>query len=116
AQTIVRLHALGIRFAMDDFGTGYNTLAQLHLLPVDIVKLCQAHTAGDGEERLEALCRSVVSICQALGLTVIAEGVESAAQGEVLARLGCQLGQGYLYGRPAPLVHEAPAELVSSGE
>ena len=105
ARTIVSLRQLGIRFAMDDFGTGYNTLAQLHLLPVDIVKLCQAHTAVDGEERIEALCRSVVSICQALGLTVIAEGVESAAQAEVLARLGCQLGQGYLYGRPAPVGH-----------
>jgi diguanylate cyclase (GGDEF)-like protein len=123
ARTIHTLRTLGIRFAMDDFGTGYNTLAQLHLLPVDIVKLCQAHTAVDGAERVEALCRSVVSICQSLGLTVIAEGVESASQAEVLARLGCQLGQGYLYGRPAPLVHQdilelpkAPAELVSSAE
>jgi EAL domain-containing protein (putative c-di-GMP-specific phosphodiesterase class I) len=121
AQTIGRLRALGIRFAMDDFGTGYNTLAQLHLLPVDIVKLCQAHTAVDGEERVEALCRSVVSICQALGLTVIAEGVESASQAELLARLGCELGQGYLYGRPAPLVHQGvlehprtPAELLGT--
>jgi EAL domain-containing protein (putative c-di-GMP-specific phosphodiesterase class I) len=106
AHTIARLRELGVRFAMDDFGTGYNTLAQLHLLPVDIVKLCQAHTAVDGEERVEALCRSVVSICQSLGLIVIAEGVESATQAEVLARLGCQLGQGYLYGRPAPLTED----------
>jgi diguanylate cyclase (GGDEF)-like protein len=106
ARTIAALRELGIRFAMDDFGTGYNTLAQLHLLPVDIVKLCQAHTAVDGEERVEALCRSVVSICQALGLTVIAEGVETASQADILARLGCQLGQGYLYGRPAPLDSE----------
>ncbi len=106
ARTIVSLRELGVRFAMDDFGTGYNTLAQLHLLPVDIVKLCQAHTAVDSEERVEALCRSVVSICQALGLTVIAEGVESPTQAEVLARLGCQLGQGYLYGRPAPAEDE----------
>jgi EAL domain-containing protein (putative c-di-GMP-specific phosphodiesterase class I) len=105
AQTIVRLRALGIRFAIDDFGTGYNTLAQLHLLPVDIVKLCHAHTAVE-QDRVETLCRSVVSICQALGLTVIAEGVESAPQAALLARLGCQLGQGYLYGRPAPLARQ----------
>jgi predicted signal transduction protein with EAL and GGDEF domain len=123
AQAIGRLRGLGVRFAMDDFGTGYNTLAQLHLLPVDIVKLCQAHTAVDGEERIEALCRSVVSICQGLGLTVIAEGVESTGQAEVLARLGCELGQGYLYGRPAPPGHHqelvdqrTPAGVLSAAE
>jgi diguanylate cyclase len=105
AEAIGRLRGLGVRLAIDDFGTGYNTLAQLHLLPVDIVKLCQAHTALDGDGgRLEALCGAVVSICRSLGLEVIAEGVESPSQAGTLARLGCQLGQGYLYGRSAPLV------------
>ncbi|OLB76689.1 MAG: hypothetical protein AUI14_17960 [Actinobacteria bacterium 13_2_20CM_2_71_6] len=104
AEAIARLRGLGVRLAIDDFGTGYNTLAQLHLLPVDIVKLCQAHTALDGDgARLEALCGAVVSICRSLGLAVVAEGVETPTQAGALARLGCQLGQGYLYGRSAPL-------------
>ncbi len=104
SEAIARLRGLGIRLAMDDFGTGYNTLARLHLLPVDIVKLCQEHTALDGDAvRVEALAASVLSICRALRLTVIAEGVETATQAGALAGLGCQLGQGYLYGRSAPL-------------
>jgi diguanylate cyclase (GGDEF)-like protein len=107
AEAIGRLRGLGVRLAIDDFGTGYNTLAQLHLLPVDIVKLCQAHTALDGDgdgARLAALCGAVVSICRSLGLAVVAEGVETPTQAGALARLGCQLGQGYLYGRSAPLL------------
>ena len=104
ADVIQRLRDRGIRIALDDFGTGYNTLAQLHLLPLDIVKLSGAHTAVDGDlNRSEALCRSVVAIARSLGMTVIAEGVETAAQAGALARLGCSLGQGYLYGRSAPL-------------
>ena len=114
-EAIGRLRARGIRLAMDDFGTGYNTLAQLHLLPVDIVKLCEAHTALDGDAaRVEALCASVMSICQALGLTVIAEGIETSAQAGALARLGCRLGQGFLYGRSAPLHDLFPATALIS--
>jgi diguanylate cyclase (GGDEF)-like protein len=104
ATVAQRLRDRGIQLAIDDFGTGYNTLAELHLMPVDIVKLCQAYTAVDAQPRqVEALCRSVVSISRALGITVIAEGVETASQAGTLARLGCNLGQGYLYGRSAPL-------------
>jgi diguanylate cyclase (GGDEF)-like protein len=104
ATVAQRLRDQGIQLAIDDFGTGYNTLAELHLMPVDIVKLCQAYTAVDAQPRqVEALCRSVVSISRALGITVIAEGVETTSQAGTLARLGCNLGQGYLYGRSAPL-------------
>ncbi len=109
ADVMQRLRDLGIRIALDDFGTGYNTLAQLHLLPLDIVKLSYAHTAVDGDptdvdtQRTEALCRSVVAIARSLGMAVIAEGIETTAQAGTLARLGCNLGQGHLYGRSAPL-------------
>jgi EAL domain-containing protein (putative c-di-GMP-specific phosphodiesterase class I) len=104
ATVAQRLRDLGIQLAIDDFGTGYNTLAELHLMPVDIVKLCQAYTAVDAQPlQVEALCRSVVSISRALGITVIAEGVETASQAGTLARQGCNQGHGYLYARSAPL-------------
>ncbi|HET6214372.1 MAG TPA: EAL domain-containing protein [Micromonosporaceae bacterium] len=104
AASTQRLRELGVRLALDDFGTGYNTLAHLHALPVDIVKLDQALTAIDGDvQRTEALGRSVVSISRALGMSVIAEGVETFAQANTLASWGCSLGQGFLYGRSVPI-------------
>ncbi len=111
-----RLRALGIRIALDDFGTGYNTLAQLHLLPIDILKLDRTLTTIDGtSERLAALCGSMVRIAADLGITVVAEGVETAEQAAALARLGCGFGQGHLYGRPAPMASMAPPALASWG-
>jgi diguanylate cyclase (GGDEF)-like protein len=108
-----RLRAHGIRLALDDFGTGYNTLLQLHLLPVDIVKLDRGLLATDGDRRrVEALCRSVVAISAALDVTLIAEGLETAEQAAALAALGCDLGQGHLYGRAAPLQDGAFAAAV----
>ena len=104
ADSTHRLRELGVRLAIDDFGTGYNTLAHLHALPVDIVKLDYSLiTPTANRERTEAIGRSVVSISNALGISVIAEGVETSARVGTLIRWGCHLGQGYLYGRPAPL-------------
>jgi len=104
AKVVGRLRDLGVRLALDDFGTGYNTLAQLHELPVDIVKLDRRLTMANGDDRrVEALCRSVIAICHDLGMEVIGEGIETARQAATLARLGCHMGQGYLYGRSAPL-------------
>ena len=99
-----RLRTLGVRLALDDFGTGYGTLAHLHLLPVDVVKLDQTLTTEDPDPaRAESLRRSVVSISRALGMLVVAEGVETRAQAADLLRLGCDLGQGFLFGRPVPV-------------
>jgi EAL domain-containing protein (putative c-di-GMP-specific phosphodiesterase class I) len=110
-----RLRAHGIRLALDDFGTGYNTLLQLHLLPVDIVKLDRGLLATDGDRRrVEALCRSVVAISAALGVTLIAEGLETAEQAAALAAFGCELGQGHLYGRAAPLKDGAFADVTAA--
>ena len=104
AEVAGRLRALGIRIALDDFGSGYNALAQLHSLPVDIVKLDSTLTDVDiAPERAGALCRSVLAICTELTITVVAEGIETAARARALAELGCPLGQGYLFGQPAPL-------------
>ncbi|GAA4684687.1 putative bifunctional diguanylate cyclase/phosphodiesterase [Phytohabitans rumicis] len=99
-----RIRARGVRVALDDFGSGFNALAQLHALPVDVVKLDAALTDIDTEpDRTEALARSVLAICAELQITVVAEGVETLSRAGALARLGCRLGQGYLYGPPRPL-------------
>jgi diguanylate cyclase (GGDEF)-like protein len=105
AASAERLRATGVRLALDDFGAGYNTVAQLHLLPLDIVKLDLSLTAGAGHAggaRTEALCRSVVTIAAELGIAVVAEGVETPEQAAALTRVGCGYGQGFLYGGPTP--------------
>ena len=98
------LRGRGIRLALDDFGTGYGTLASLHVLPIDVVKLDRtlAVPAGD-PDRGTALRRSVVSISRTLGMLVVGEGIETADQAADLTRLGCDLGQGYFFGRPEPV-------------
>jgi diguanylate cyclase (GGDEF)-like protein len=99
-----RLRETGVRVALDDFGSGFNALAQLHALPVDVVKLDGGLTGLEDEpSRAETLARSVLGICADLGVVVVAEGVETPGQAAALARLGCQLGQGYLYGQPSAL-------------
>ncbi|WP_246595307.1 putative bifunctional diguanylate cyclase/phosphodiesterase [Actinoplanes auranticolor] len=106
-----RLRRRGVRVALDDFGSGYNALAQLHSLPVDIVKLDSSLTDVDvSPERAGALCRSVLAICAELGIAVVAEGIETPARAHALAALGCHLGQGYLFGQPGP-VHRLTATI-----
>jgi EAL domain-containing protein (putative c-di-GMP-specific phosphodiesterase class I) len=115
AAVAARLRSLGVRIALDDFGSGYNALAQLHALPVDIVKLDSALTDVDlAPDRAEALCRSVLAICAALNVTVIAEGIETAGRARALAAMGCELGQGYLFGQPRPVHRLAPQVIPSS--
>ncbi|GAB3878907.1 EAL domain-containing protein [Kibdelosporangium lantanae] len=103
AGAIRRLQALGVRVALDDFGAGYSSLTYLHALPVDLIKLDRALTTGVHPERDEALCRSLVALCADLGLAVVAEGIETAAQTDLIARAGCAMAQGFRFGRPAPL-------------
>jgi diguanylate cyclase (GGDEF)-like protein len=98
-----RLRSSGVRVALDDFGSGYNALAQLHSLPVDIVKLDSTLTDVDvSPDRAGALVRSVLAICADLGVTVVAEGIETLSRAHAMADLGCPLGQGYLFGQPVP--------------
>jgi diguanylate cyclase (GGDEF)-like protein len=99
-----RLRSLGVRVALDDFGSGFNALVQLHSLPVDIVKLDAKLTDVDvSPERAAALCRSVLAICEDMNITVVAEGIETATRARAMAEVGCPLGQGYLFGQPGPL-------------
>ncbi len=103
AAQITRLNALGVKVALDDFGAGFNSLMYLHALPVQVVKLDRSFASGTDPARSLALYRSVVGLCNELGLAVIVEGIESAAQAETVFNAGCRLGQGHLFGSAVPI-------------
>jgi EAL domain-containing protein (putative c-di-GMP-specific phosphodiesterase class I) len=99
---------LGVRIAIDDFGTGYASLSSLQSLPVDILKIDRsfvpALSAGWGRElhRASELLHAMLGVGRALSLSVIAEGIEDQAQLRALEAMDCEMGQGYLLGRPSP--------------
>ena len=95
------LKALDTNLAMDDFGTGYSNLAYLQQLPIDVLKIDRSFIAGmmvDKDKR--AIVRTVLSLARALGMKTTAEGIETQEISDVLKRLGCSVGQGYLFARP----------------
>ena len=99
------LRTAGVAVGLDDFGTGYSSLAYLRQFPLDFVKIDRSFIHSlildPGED---AIVAAIVDLSHALGLNVIAEGVETSAQLESLRRLGCEFGQGFLLGRPGPPV------------
>ena len=99
-----RLRNLGIRIAIDDFGTGYSSMAYLAKLPLDYLKIDRSFINGlpDDQECITVIS-SIISLGHALGLQIIAEGIEHPAQAELLASLGCDQLQGYLFGKAVPL-------------
>lgn len=98
------LQKLGVDFSLDDFGTGYSSLSYLQRLPLNQLKIDQSFVAGLLDDHSSAvIVQTIIALGQSLGLTVIAEGVETEAQRQMLARLGCEAFQGYLLGRPMPI-------------
>ena len=103
-EALNRLHEKGFRIALDDFGTGYSSLHYLRTLPIDMVKLDRSFVKSvEFVEKDRVLVSSIIDLAHRMGLTVVAEGVETAAQDELLRDLGCDLMQGYYYGRPHPV-------------
>jgi EAL domain-containing protein (putative c-di-GMP-specific phosphodiesterase class I) len=106
---LLDLKSLGIQLALDDFGTGYSSLACLHQMPVNTVKIDRSFVShADNSMHHRVLIEATVMVAHSLGMDTVAEGIETMAQADVVRQLGCDKGQGYLYGKPL----EAP-ELVA---
>jgi diguanylate cyclase (GGDEF)-like protein len=102
-QKMTRLKQLGVRISLDDFGTGYSSLGYLRNLPIDEIKIDQSFVRDIVTDSYAAtLCRAIIAMSQQLNFTVVAEGVESPAQAQLLRNAGCQLLQGFLYSKAVP--------------
>jgi diguanylate cyclase (GGDEF)-like protein/PAS domain S-box-containing protein len=100
-QTLQELHSLGVSIAIDDFGTGHSALAYLRRFPIDVLKIDRSFISGmSNDPRGRELVKAFITIAEALSMETVAEGVEDEAQASTLRSLGCQIGQGYLFGKP----------------
>ena len=104
--TLRNIRALGVALSLDDFGTGYSSLSCLHELPVNFVKIDRSFVSQAQESAYHrVLIEATIRMAQTLGLGTVAEGIETPVQAKLMAQLGCDKGQGYLYSKPL----EAPA-------
>ncbi|WP_322045553.1 putative bifunctional diguanylate cyclase/phosphodiesterase [Paraburkholderia sp. J67] len=111
-ETLQRIKALGVSLALDDFGTGYSSLDTLRSFPFDKIKLDQSFVSeAESSRQATAIIRAVLALGKSLGIPVLAEGIETQDQLDLLAGEGCDEVQGFLLGRPVPL-----AQLVASGK
>ena len=93
----------GLSLVLDDFGTGYSSLSHLKRFPLDVLKIDRSFVAGvDCNTDDRAIVKATIDMAHAVGLTVVAEGVETSEQEACLRELGCDHAQGYLYARPQP--------------
>jgi diguanylate cyclase (GGDEF)-like protein len=103
ADLLDRLQVIGVKVSIDDYGTGYSSLARLRELPVNELKLDRSFLAGiSGDTRAGAIVRSTVELAHSLGLTLVAEGIETEEDEQILRGLACDLGQGYHLAPPLP--------------
>ena len=111
---LIELKAIGVKLAIDDFGTGYSSLSYLRELPIDVLKMDKSFVDGIAvSEQRRALAEGIVQIARTLQLEVVAEGIESEVQRDLLIAMGCQFGQGYLLAMPM-VAHQAET-LVRTG-
>jgi len=106
--TLGRLQEAGIGAALDDFGTGYSSLSYLHSFPLRILKIDRSFVielGSEGKDNSAPIVAAILALAGALGMEVVAEGIETEEQRSALLALGCEFGQGYLLGRPAPVPH-----------
>jgi diguanylate cyclase (GGDEF)-like protein len=106
AGVLQKVRDLGVRIAVDDYGVGHGTMQHLHQLPLDILKIDRTLVSGEmagGVEKAAALARSITEVAHSLGMTVVAEGIETDRQRADMGAIGCDLGQGYFFGRPGAL-------------
>jgi EAL domain-containing protein (putative c-di-GMP-specific phosphodiesterase class I) len=102
-ETLNNIRGMGISIAIDDFGTGYSALSYLSRLPIDTLKIDRSFIANMNKDSYHAeLVKAIISIARCLNQLVVAEGVETPEQAELLRALGCQVVQGDLYGKPLP--------------
>ncbi|MEX2647695.1 MAG: EAL domain-containing response regulator [Alphaproteobacteria bacterium] len=105
-DVLTRLRIKGFQLSLDDFGTGYSSLVELHRMPFSEIKIDRSFVAPiEADRDARVIVRAIISLGQALGLKVIAEGVETEGQRQILRELGCRAAQGYLFSRPIP--HDA---------
>ncbi|MGB0589911.1 MAG: EAL domain-containing protein [Myxococcota bacterium] len=98
---VIRCQDLGFRVVLDDFGTGYSSLSYLRHMPLDTLKIDKSFVGSICEEEAaRAIVNAIIQIAKALGMTVVAEGVETVEVREALAEMGCDFGQGYYFARP----------------
>ena len=112
-ETLHRLKDLGVRISIDDFGTGYSSLSYLHRFPIDTIKIDRSFVNGIATDKSSAgIVSAIIAVARELKLTVVAEGVETEEQLRYLRRQRCDLAQGFLLGRPAPV--ESLAEVFAN--
>jgi diguanylate cyclase (GGDEF)-like protein len=112
---LTKLAESGVRIAIDDFGTGHSSLARLYRFPIDVLKIDQSFVHDIETRRGLAAVRAVVQLTEALGLSTVAEGIETPRQLELVREAGCSVGAGYLLGRPAPADQLTPVLLGAAG-
>jgi Amt family ammonium transporter len=110
---LAQLKALGVGLDIDDFGTGYSSLSRLQRLPVDTLKIDRAFVSRvDSDQDTYEIVRIIVMLAHNLGLTVVAEGVETQAQLDLIRKVGCERAQGYLFSKPVD--HQAILKLLDA--
>ena len=111
---LIKLKRLGVSISIDDFGTGYSSLSYLKKFPIDVLKIDQSFVRDMLTEKSDAaIISAIINLAHSLDLTLVAEGVEIAAQADALAKLGCPVMQGYLYSKP--LTFEDLVALLQAG-